>query len=117
MNFHFRRHRGHDGELTDTRDHLATELRSTIADTESFLRSLATTTGENVDLARQRMRDRLHQARLALGDGQAAVRDRVSRATHATEDYVSDNPWRSLTAALAVGAVIGVLVHIATTRR
>lgn len=117
MNLHFRRHRGHNGEDTETRDRLASEFRSTIADTESFLRSLATSTGENVEQARQRMRDRLHQARMALGDGQAVVRDRVSRATHATEDYVSDNPWRSLSAALAVGAVIGFLIHIASTTR
>ncbi|MGA8392424.1 MAG: DUF883 family protein [Burkholderiaceae bacterium] len=93
-----------------TKEKLAADLRLVIADAEELLQITSAQTGDKVAELRVRMADNLRAARLKLADVDAAVRDKAREAARATDDYVHENPWRSIGVAAGAGLVIGLLI-------
>ena len=93
-----------------TKEKLAADLRLVIADAEEMLQITSAQTGDKVAELRVRMADNLRAARLKLADVDAAVRDKAREAARATDDYVHENPWRSIGVAAGAGLVIGLLI-------
>ncbi len=85
-------------------------MKSVVADTEEILRATAGVAGEKMAGMRERMAERLHDAKLRIADAEAALVDRTKAAARATDDYVNDNPWRAVGIAAGVGFLIGVLI-------
>lgn len=90
---------------------LAADVRAVIGDAEELLRQSATATGEQATQLRERAmallrdaRDRAHQLQ-----EKAIVKGRA--AAHAADDYVHENPWRSIGVAFGVGLLVGLLVN------
>jgi len=59
---------------------------------------------------RERIGERLRDAKLRLADAEAALVDRTKAAARATDDFVHDNPWRAVGVAAAVGLLLGVII-------
>ena len=59
---------------------------------------------------RSLLAENLRAARLKLEDVDAAIRDKAREAARATDDYVHENPWRSIGVAAGAGLVIGLLI-------
>ena len=59
----------------------------------------------------KRLRVKLRSAKEKLGDVQEVVADRAKAAARATDDFVHDNPWKSVGIAAAAGFLIGLLVN------
>ncbi len=93
-----------------TKEKLAADLKLVIADAEELLQITSAQTGDKVAELRLRMADNLRAARLKLADVDAAVRDKAREAARATDDYVHENPWRSIGVAAGAGLVIGLLI-------
>lgn len=93
-----------------TKEKLAADLKLVIADAEELLQITSAQTGDKVAELRVRMADNLRAARLKLADVDAAVRDKAREAARATDDYVHENPWRSIGVAAGAGLVIGLLI-------
>ena len=92
---------------------LVVDIRAVIADAEEILRATADQTGEKIAALRQRIQERLLDARIRLDAVEAVLIDKTRAAARATDDYVHANPWQ----AVGIGAGIGFLLGLVLGRR
>ena len=92
------------------KDKLMADLRVVIADAEELLRMTADQAGEGAADLRGRVQARLQQAKADLANLQHAMVAKAQAAGHATDEFVHENPWRSIGAAAGVGLVVGLLI-------
>jgi len=94
-----------------TSDKLAADVKVVIGDAEDLLRQSAAATGEQAAQLRERGMAMLRQAREKAQDLQDSMVERGKAAARATDEYVHENPWRSIGVAFGAGILIGVLVN------
>jgi ElaB/YqjD/DUF883 family membrane-anchored ribosome-binding protein len=92
------------------RDKLVQDMRNVISDAEDLLRATASQAGEKIAVARERIQDSLHQAKVKLAEAEAIVSERAKQAARYTDDYVHENPWRAIGVAAGVGLLLGLLI-------
>ena len=95
------------------KDKLMGDLRVVIADAEELLRMTADEVGESAAAVRARIQTRLNHAKEDLLQLQQTVVARAKAAGLAADEYVHENPWRSI----GIGAGIGLLVGLLIGRR
>ena len=93
-----------------TKEKLISDLKVVVVDAEEILKATAGQAGEKMADLRARLQDHLHSARQSLAEAQAAVMERTKEVARATDDYVHDNPWRSIGIAGGIGFIIGLLI-------
>jgi ElaB/YqjD/DUF883 family membrane-anchored ribosome-binding protein len=81
-----------------------------ISDAEELLRATASQAGEKIGVARERIQDSIHQAKVKLAETEALVRERAQQAARDGEEYVRENPWRAIGIAAGVGLVLGLIL-------
>jgi ElaB/YqjD/DUF883 family membrane-anchored ribosome-binding protein len=86
------------------------EVRHAISGAEDLLSQAASATGEKAAELRGRALEQLRALRERLQDAQATALEKGKAAAAATDDYVHDNPWRSILAAASLGVVVGLLI-------
>ncbi len=91
-------------------DKLMADLRLVVSDAEELLRSTAGQAGEGAAELRDRVQASLARARAGLADAQDAAITRTKAAGRAADDYVHDNPWRSIGIAAGFGLLVGLLI-------
>ncbi|MCK9511689.1 MAG: DUF883 family protein [Pigmentiphaga sp.] len=97
--------------VEETRDALMADVKSGLDQVEALLREAATASGDKATELRESALEGLRRASDVLVDAQDSVMRRGRAAARATDDYVHDNPWRSLAVALAAGLVVGLLAR------
>lgn len=98
-------------EFTEVnKDKLVADLKVVVADAEDLLRATANQAGEKVAAARAKIQESLHEAKFRLAKAEEAIVDRTKEAAKATDQYVHDNPWKSVGIAAGIGFVIGLLI-------
>lgn len=97
-------------QTTAQSDKLMRDLRMVVADAEELLRVTADQASGSAGEVRQRIEGRLQQARTQLNQLQDAALSKVKATGHATDEYVHQNPWKSIGAAAGIGLVIGLLI-------
>jgi ElaB/YqjD/DUF883 family membrane-anchored ribosome-binding protein len=98
---------------TDTavsKDKLVQDLKIVIADAEELLRATASQAGEKAALAREKIQDSLHKAKIKLAEAEEVVIDKTKQAARATDEYVHEHPWRAVSVAAGIGLIIGMLI-------
>lgn len=95
---------------TVQKDKLMGDLRVVIADAEELLRMTADQAGESAADIRSRVQTKMNQAKIDLIQLQDAAVARAKAAGHATDEFVHENPWRSIGIAAGVGLVVGLLI-------
>jgi len=95
---------------TAQRDKLMSDLRAVIADSEELLRLSANQVGEGVSELRGRVQARLLEAKARLAHLQELAVAKAKAAGHATDEFVHENPWKSIGIAAGVGLVVGLLI-------
>ena len=93
-----------------SRDKFVQDMRVVISDAEELLRATASQAGEKIGVARERIQDSLHQAKVKLAETEAIVRERAQQAARDGEEYVRDNPWRAIGIAAGIGLVLGLIL-------
>jgi ElaB/YqjD/DUF883 family membrane-anchored ribosome-binding protein len=91
-------------------DKLLADLRLVVADAEELLRTTAGQAGEGAAELRAKVQASLARAREGLADAQDAALAKAKAAGRAADDYVHENPWRSVGIAAGVGVVVGLLI-------
>jgi ElaB/YqjD/DUF883 family membrane-anchored ribosome-binding protein len=86
------------------------DMRMVVTDAEELLRATAGQAGEKVAAARERIQANLAVAKERLGEAEHAVVEKTKYAAKATDEYVHENPWRSVGVAAAVGVIVGMLI-------
>lgn len=98
-------------ELTAAQtDKLLADLRLVVADAEELLHTTAGQAGEGVAELRAKVQASLASARDGLAQAQEAALAKARAAGRAADDYVHENPWRSIGLAAACGLVVGMLI-------
>ena len=92
------------------KDKLVQDFRAVVADAEELLRATASQAGEKVAVARERIQDSLHNAKVKLAEAEDVIVQRSKQAARATDDFVHENPWQAVGAAAGGGLVIGLLI-------
>ncbi|BBI99865.1 membrane protein [Ferrigenium kumadai] len=99
---------GVEGEVSKER--LMQDLRVIVADAEELLRATAGQAGDKVASARERIQESLDVARERLASAEQAVVEKTRLAAKATDEYVHENPWKSIGIAAGAGLLIGMLI-------
>lgn len=95
---------------TASKDKLMSDLRVVIADAEELLRMTADQAGESAADIRSRMQSRMNQAKVDLIQLQETAVARAKEAGLATDEFVHENPWKSIGIAAGIGLVVGLLI-------
>ena len=95
---------------TAHKDKLMSDLRVVIADAEELLRMTADQAGESAADVRSRVQAKMNQANADLIHLQQAAVAKAKAAGHATDEFVHENPWKSIGIAAGVGLVVGLLI-------
>jgi ElaB/YqjD/DUF883 family membrane-anchored ribosome-binding protein len=101
-----------DGTVEGRKEKLVTDLRGVIANAETLLNELATSTAEEFDAVRTKIEGTLSGTKSRLADAGSAVADKARVAADATQEYVTENPWRVLGVAAVAGLLIGLLMSL-----
>ena len=98
-------------EMTNSsKQKLVSDMKVVVSDAEEILRATAGVAGEKMVDLRERISERLRDAKIRIADAEAALVDRTKAAARATDDYVNDNPWRAVGIAAAIGLLLGVII-------
>lgn len=92
------------------RDKLMGDLKLVIADAEELLRVTADQASGAAAEVRGRIQGRLQQAKAELAHLQEVAIAKAKAAGHATDEFVHENPWKSIGIGAGVGLVIGLLI-------
>lgn len=92
------------------KDKLMEDLRLVMTDAEELLRATASQAGEGAAAARARIQESLQVVKERLGEAETAVIERTRQAAKITDQYVHDNPWKSIGISAGVGVIIGMLI-------
>ncbi len=95
---------------TASKQKLVSDMKVVVADAEEILRATAGVAGEKMGDLRERIGERLRDAKIRLADAEAALLDRTKAAARATDDYVHENPWRAVGIAAGIGLLLGVII-------
>jgi ElaB/YqjD/DUF883 family membrane-anchored ribosome-binding protein len=93
-----------------SKDKLIADVKLVIADSEELLRATAGTAGEKIADIRARAQDRINVAKIKLAEAETVMVDKAKAVGRATDDYVHDNPWRSVGFAAGLGFIAGLLI-------
>jgi len=99
-----------NAETTVTKEKLTQDFKIVIADAEELLRATASQAGEKVVVAREKIQDSLHRAKIKLAEAEDVMIDKTKQAARATDEYVHENPWKAVGAAAGIGLIIGLLI-------
>jgi ElaB/YqjD/DUF883 family membrane-anchored ribosome-binding protein len=98
-------------EVNDvSKEKLIAGFKEVIADAEELLRATASQAGDKATEVRARIQVHLADAKVRLAEAETAVVDRAKQVGRAADDYVHDNPWRSVGVAAGFGLIVGLLI-------
>ena len=86
------------------------DMKVVVSDAEEILRATAGVAGEKMTDLRERIGERLRDAKLRIADAEAALVDKTKATARATDDYVNDNPWQAVGIAAGVGLLLGIII-------
>ena len=97
--------------MATMREKLVDDFVSVLSEAEDLLKKAGTETGERARDLRAQVEGKLLAAKLRLQELEGEAVDRAKEAAKYTDDYVHDNPWRSIGIAAAIGFVAGLLMN------
>jgi ElaB/YqjD/DUF883 family membrane-anchored ribosome-binding protein len=92
-------------------DKLVADVKTVLGDAEDLLRQSAASTGEQAVQLRERGMALLRQGRERAQEIQEKAVAKSKAAARVTDDYVHENPWRSMGVAFGVGLAVGLLLN------
>ena len=95
---------------SNNKEKLVSDMKVVVSDAEEILRATAGVAGDKMSDLRERIGERLRDAKLRIADAEAALVDKTKAAARATDDYVNDNPWQAVGIAAGIGFLLGVII-------
>ncbi len=89
---------------------LMTDLCSVLKDAEELLNAPINQEGEGVVATRARIQQNLLDVKKRLLTAEEVVVERTKQVAKVTDQYVHENPWKSIGISACVGAIIGMLI-------
>ena len=95
---------------SNSKEKLVSDMKVVVSDAEEILRATAGVAGDKIGELRERITDRLRDAKVRIADAEELLVDRTKAAARATDDYVNDNPWRAVGIAAGIGLLLGIII-------
>ena len=97
-------------DAREAREKLMKDMKSVIGDAESWLKTSAAQNVPDLHAMQDQFKDTLKTAKTDLLQMEASMLAKTRLAAQATDDFVKDNPWKSVGLSAAVGVIFGLLV-------
>ncbi len=97
-------------ELSSSKDKLAQDLKIIGADVEEVFKALASGAADKAAVAKEKLQDHLHTAKVRLAGAEDFVVQSSKQAARVTDDFVQENPWRAVGIGAGVGLIVGLLI-------
>jgi ElaB/YqjD/DUF883 family membrane-anchored ribosome-binding protein len=92
---------------------ISNEFKSFLSDVEDLVKQATTLTGDDLARAKAKLSARIGAAKESVSGAGAAISDRARNAAHITNEYVHEQPWKSI----SIGAAFGLLLGFVLARR
>lgn len=92
-------------------------MRDLISGTEALLRSTASYSGSEIESARDKLKLQLDAAREQAKGWERAAWERAREVSHATDEYVHENAWKTVAGAALIGLLAGACLMSDHRRR
>ena len=99
----------HVNALSGQKDKLVDDIKAVVADAEELLRKARASSAEGYSAVRVELEDRLANSIVRLQEVQEELKSRAHQAAQAADEYVHDNPWKSMGYVAAAGLIVGLL--------
>lgn len=93
-----------------TKEQLIADFKVVAADVEALLKATANEGGEKFANLRSKAEQSLATAKTKMAEAQENLIEKGKVAAKATDEYVHENPWKSIGFSAAVGLIIGLLI-------
>ena len=93
-----------------SKEKLIADMKVVVSDAEEILRATAGVAGEKMADLRERIGERLRDARVRIDDAEAALVDKTKAAARAADDFVNENPWQAVGIAAGIGVLLGIII-------
>ncbi len=104
------------GVIQGSKEMLRRDLRRIVGDAEDLINAMTHASVEDFSVIRERVQQKLGDARAKLDEAQTSVTRNVYAAADATRYYVKENPWKVAGIAAAVGLITAVLISYRQSR-
>lgn len=98
-------------DLTVQNEKLAEDLKRVIEDAQDLLRMTGDQLSESSAEVRGRIQTGLHLTRAKLAHLQEVAMGKAKDVGNATDEFVHENPWKSIGVAAGAGLLIGMLLR------
>lgn len=92
---------------------ISNEFKSFLTDVEELVKETTTLTGEDLTRAKAKLYARIDTAKESVTNAGAAISESARNVAASTNEYVHDQPWKSI----SIGAGIGLLLGFVLSRR
>lgn len=89
---------------------MSKEFKSFVADIDKFIAQSSSMAGEDFDRAKEKLHQRVVQAKHLLDEQSDTISKRVRKSIAQTQEQVHDHPWSAIGATLALGVAVGLLL-------
>ncbi|OHX13164.1 DUF883 family protein [Chromobacterium sphagni] len=96
--------------IAKEKEQLLDDVRQVLASTEELLNATIDDGSQQSKELRKRLADKLTVAKAKLVEAEQVVVGKAKEAVKATDQYVHENPWKSISIAAGVGFLLGMLV-------
>ncbi len=96
---------------------LLADFNAVVAEADELLKLVTEEGGDRADAFRSKVGRSLDSAKNRLRSMEDAVMDTTRATARATDEYVHENPWQTVGAAAALGAIVGAVISLLVSRR
>jgi ElaB/YqjD/DUF883 family membrane-anchored ribosome-binding protein len=96
--------------VSEQQEQLVNDLRAVVRDAQQLLDSGVSNCGAQATQARQRLESAMREVRQSWAESGSHTRQRLSQWQHASDDYVHQHPWTTVSAAIGLGVALGWLL-------
>ena len=96
---------------------LLADFHAVVTEADQLLKFVADEGGDKANALRTKVERNLNAAKERLRDLEDAVMERTKATARATDEYVHENPWRTIGIAAGVSIVVGVVIGLLLDRR
>ena len=96
--------------LGGQKDKLIEDIKSVVADADDLLSKARTASAEGYSAVRVELEDRLANSIVRLQEVQEELKSRARQALRTTDEYIHDNPWKSMGYVAVLGLIAGLLI-------
>jgi len=86
------------------------DMKTLLRDAQELFNEATTVTGEKADELRKKGISLLDAANIKAQELQAAVVETSKEIAESADDFVQENPWKSVAIAAGFGLLVGVLI-------